>query len=439
MQNININVNFENVIGRIKPMHAVNNMPTVPYDEEGWDERMRAAHIPYGRLHDTGWPLSRYVDIPNVFPNFDADENDPENYDFAFTDVLLKRMIDCGVEPYYRLGVTIENYVDIKAYRIYPPKDNAKWARICEHVIMHYNEGWADGFHYNIKYWEIWNEPDNDPDPLKNRMWRGTMEEYFELYRVASKHLKARFPHLKIGGYSSCGFYRFLKIDNKISEAHSTWQYQYLIEFFERFLEYIKEHDCPLDFFGWHVYGVFQDNIYEFARYPREKLDAYGYTETEIHLNEWNPSTRQRGKLKDASNILGLMISLQDTPTDMCCYYNFSWMSRYCGVVNPLDKSPFKAYYTFYNFGQLYALEGQAECRVDGSGVYALAATNGQDGGIAVANCSKDDAVLNVSALGLLGKKARFYITDELHDRDEVEAKLDSLLIPKDAILYIEY
>ena len=54
MQNININVNFENVIGRIKPMHAVNNMPTGPYDEAGWDERMRAAHIPYGRLHDTG-------------------------------------------------------------------------------------------------------------------------------------------------------------------------------------------------------------------------------------------------------------------------------------------------------------------------------------------------------------------------------------------------
>ena len=77
--------------------------------------------------------------------------------------------------------------------------------------------------------------------------------------------------------------------------------------------------------------------------------------------------------------------------------------------------------------------------RKNESGVYALAATNGQDGGIAVANCSNGDAVLNIVALGLCGKSARVYMTDEAHERDEVEAKLDSLLIPKDAIPYIEY
>lgn len=25
---------------------------------------------------------------------------------------------------------------------------------------MHYNDGWADGFSYNITYWEVWKEPD---------------------------------------------------------------------------------------------------------------------------------------------------------------------------------------------------------------------------------------------------------------------------------------
>jgi hypothetical protein len=42
----------------------------------------------------------------------------------------------------------------------YPPQDYAKWARICEHIILHYTKGWANGFHYDITYWEIWNEPD---------------------------------------------------------------------------------------------------------------------------------------------------------------------------------------------------------------------------------------------------------------------------------------
>ena len=49
------------------------------------------AHIPYSRLHDVGGAFgsNRYVDIPNIFRNFDADGNDPASYDFAFTDELI--------------------------------------------------------------------------------------------------------------------------------------------------------------------------------------------------------------------------------------------------------------------------------------------------------------------------------------------------------------
>ena len=439
MQNVKINVNFENICGKIKPMHAVNNMPTLPRNSNGWDEKMTAARIPFGRLHDTGGSFggSRYVDIPNVFPDFDADENDPANYDFAFTDVLLERMVKSGVEPYYRLGVTIENYVDIKAYRIYPPKDNAKWARICEHIIIHYNESWADGFRYNITYWEIWNEPDNYPEIELNQMWRGTMEQYFELYETAATYLKNRFPNIKIGGYGSCGFYNLNNVDVS-NIAHSTNRFDYFIEFFHKFLEYMSARKVPIDFFGWHTYAGLKDNII-FANYPRQYLDKYGYTETEIHLNEWNPGVAERGKLKDASNILGVMISQHATPTDMCMYYDFRWWSTYCGAVNPLDRSPFKAYYAFYNFGQLYALGKCVECNVVGNDVYALAATNGENGGIAVSNNSGEDVILNVFTLGLADKTAKIYMTDEKHIHDEIEADLSALTLPKDAILYIEY
>ena len=99
----------------------------------------------------------------------------------------------------YRLGVTIE--WGSKKYSCNPPQDFAKWARICEHIIMHYNKGWANGFEYGIDYWEIWNEPENPP------MWTGTKEQFLELYKVSSKYLKEKFPEIKIGGYGSCGFY----------------------------------------------------------------------------------------------------------------------------------------------------------------------------------------------------------------------------------------
>ena len=434
-----VNVNFEKVIGKVKPMHATNNMVTLPRNSASdWDGKMQAAHIPYGRLHDTGGGFggSRYVDIPNVFPDFDADENDPASYDFAFTDVLIERMVKSGVMPYYRLGVTIENYVDIKAYRIYPPKDFAKWARICEHIIMHYNEGWADGFEYGIEYWEIWNEPDNYPDINENQLWRGTMEEFFELYKVAAKHLKARFPHLKIGGYGSCGFYAMNNVDVS-NLAKSTSRTGYFIEFFHKFFKYAQENEIPIDFFDWHTYAGLKDNIL-FAGYPRKYLDEYGYKDCEIHVGEWNPGTALRGTLRDASNILSTMIALHSTPTDMMLYYDFRYWSSYCGAVNPLNMTPFKAYYSFYTFGQLYALGQCVECRVDGNGIYALAATNGEKKGIAIVSQNGEETTVNVSALGA-GNSAKVFAVDEENDFAEIDADISSLTVPANAIRYIEF
>ena len=434
----NVRVNFENVIGKIKPMHAVNNMPTVPRNSSNdWDGKMTAAHIPFGRLHDTGgvYGASRYVDIPNVFPDFDADENDPASYDFAFTDVLIERMVRSGVMPYYRLGVTIENYVDIKVYRIYPPKDYAKWARICEHIIMHYNEGWADGFHYNIEYWEIWNEPDNYPDIKDNQMWHGTMEQYFELYEVAATHLKSRFPNLKIGGYGSCGFYAMNNVDVS-NIAHSTSRTDYFIEFFHKFFRYISERKVPVDFFDWHTYAGLKDNIL-FASYPRKYLDEYGYPDCEIHIGEWNPGTALRGTLRDASNILSNMIALHSTPTDMMLYYDFRYWSSYCGAVNPLNMQPFKAYYSFYSFGQLYALGKCVECSCDADEVYALAATDGEKKALLIVNHRNEDVTVNVSA-SCSFEGAKIFAVDEDHDFTEIEGDPSALTLPANAIAYIE-
>ncbi len=111
-----------------------------------------AAHIPYCRTHDCVGIRNRscLVDIPKVFPNFDADENDPNNYDFHYSDEYIGAVQKAGTETYYRLGCSIE--WGSKKYVSLMPTDFAKWARICEHVIMHYNEGWANGFNYNLQY-----------------------------------------------------------------------------------------------------------------------------------------------------------------------------------------------------------------------------------------------------------------------------------------------
>ena len=185
-----IKFDFEKVTGPMRPLHGICNAPILGTDDALF-HYLGEAGIPYSRLHDTGGRYGGYVfvDIENIFRNFDADVDDPASYDFPFTDWLLAELMKQGAEPFYRLGATIENSYALNAYRIIPPKDPHKWAEICAHIIAHYNEGWASGFHYNIKYWEIWNEPDNSPDMMNNPMWRGTKEQYFELYEVTAKLL----------------------------------------------------------------------------------------------------------------------------------------------------------------------------------------------------------------------------------------------------------
>ncbi|MBQ9086096.1 MAG: hypothetical protein IJY47_02795 [Clostridia bacterium] len=433
-----VHVDFDKKCGKIKPMHAVNNGPTFPYDFYGQYQKMTDAAVPYARLHDTGGAFggARYVDVANVFPNFDADETDPSSYDFAFTDVFLQELVKYGMKPFYRLGCTIENYHKIKAYNIYPPKDPHKWARICEHIIRHYNEGWADGFYMDIEHWEIWNEPDNEPDPLDSPMWRGTKEEFFTLYEISYRHLKQCFPHLKIGGYASCGFYALTNSDFS-SAAKSSPRKEYFLEFFDAFLEYTENHGCGMDFFSWHSYADVERNIY-YAKYAREKLDAHGFKDCEVYLNEWNPGYRNRGQLRDAADVLAMMCAMHGTPTDMLMYYDAAERSGYCGIFNPVNHTVFPTYYAFYAFGKLYKMGEEVACHVIGKGLFALAACGDKYNGLILVNDTEEEMAVTLELTGCALLSSRVYAVDGEHVWEQVPVE-EQMVLPPFGIRYLEW
>ena len=95
-------------LGKIKPMHAVNNGPVYKFHAdqritniESWKE----AGIPYARTHDSSFcnnhGAEHTVDISAVFPNFDLDETLPESYDFEITDEYLKVIEYGGTKVFY--------------------------------------------------------------------------------------------------------------------------------------------------------------------------------------------------------------------------------------------------------------------------------------------------------------------------------------------------
>ena len=338
-----------NPIGPVKPVNGVGQPPFFGVGDFPMFRYLKEAGIPFSRLHDVGGMFGRnvFVDIPNVFRDFDADETDPANYDFAFTDVLLNALVENGVEPFYRLGVTIENYATIRRYRIEPPKDFAKWARVCEHVVRHYTEGWADGFRHTITHWEIWNEPENWDDPEKNQMWHGSFEEYCRLYEVASKHLKSCFPHLKIGGYGSCGV-MWLNAW-KVERAH------HHLKCFHAFLEFVREHGCPLDFFSYHSYSGVADMMKQ-ARYVRDALDKAGFANVPTCLDEWLPlpNHEKLGTALQAAEVAAALIAFQNGPVDSAAIYDARCgLGDYSPLFNPLTYKPHKAYWAFVAFNEL--------------------------------------------------------------------------------------
>ena len=399
-------VDFRKTAGKVKPMHAVNNGPAA-----GNALAYAAAGIPYARTHDssfyTGYGGEFSVDVHRIFRNFDADENDPSSYNFAPTDQYLKTIVEAGTKIYYRLGASIEHGYK---FGTYPPKDFAKWARICEHIICHYTEGWANGFTYEIDYWEIWNEPDNIKPDGTNPCWQGTDEAFIDFFCVALAHLKTCFPHLKIGGPA------FVHEKSNMGPL----------------LTALKSRKLPLDFLSYHGYASDPHEYPVKAERVRARLDALGFTRTELHLNEWNYvkgwtgeewaySKRMEKGLKGASFIAATMGLMQYAPVDMLMYYD-ARPSGMNGMFHTDTLEPLKGYYPFKAFHALYTLGDCVPVLSTCRDACACAATNGKAHAVLLTYYSDDDTAaekevrIDLSGLGRTPKTIELYLLDGSHD-----------------------
>ena len=345
------------------------------------------------------------------------------------------------------MGITIENDNFFKHYHTDPPKDYKKWARICEHIIAHYNEGWANGFNYNIKYWEIWNEPEVRSKFARSgdeQMWNGTDEQYWELYSVAATHLKERFPDIKVGGYSSIGLYHVVKAGISPSQNvdHAPNK---LFNCFHGFLKYITkgEKKVPLDFFTWHSYHTSPKDNATMSVYIKTQLGIYGYPECENINDEWNPNITLRGKLQDCANVASNMLSYQKNMLDMATYYALSRLnSNYNGWYHPYTGERLKTYYVFKGFNQLYRLENELQSSCSNENIYVGAAKNDNKLCLMIANYDGGDTEVEVDIKGFGATKAKMNCIDEDKWYDEValEGK-DNLTIalPKHAVYLLTF
>lgn len=268
-------VDFSVPAGRVRPeLHSAGYAPRLYLGRRtaGFDvPEIKALNLHATRTHD--WALinqgQRVIDMHHVFPLEHLDAKDPSNYYFKATDEALRLAIeDAGLEIFYRLGTSIE-HTAAKHFNTLAPKDDANYAESMAGIVRHYTRGWADGFEWPIKYWEIYNEPD-----CGDICWAGdggTEEEkedrFCRLFVTCLVRLKSEYPDLKIGGPA----FSWLK-----------WR------FIDKLCAACDEAGTRPDFFSWHCYTDDVGTIVGTAGKVREYLDGRGWNDVETVLDEWH-------------------------------------------------------------------------------------------------------------------------------------------------------
>ena len=332
---LEVEVDFAKDAGALRPaLHSSGWGPrSCPRSIQNDDEAVKSMNLTYARTHD--WALvnsgQRAVDYQYIFPLFDKDAKDPSNYYFGPTDHLLSLSRDLGLKIFYRLGTSIEHTGDVH-FNALVPKDFDKTAEIFASIVRHYNRGWADGKEWDIKYWEIWNEPDG----MRN-MWcegnRGNTsdekqymedakymrDKFVRFFVTCLKRIKGEFPEVKVGGPALCWF----------------WP-----EYFEALLQGCKDAGVAPDFISWHYYGADPDALLATTETARKLCDKFGFSKTELVINEYHYLLSWDG-IHGKNSTPAMVKRALDGPTGHCnidaaCFY-LTMLSRF--QASPLDQA----------------------------------------------------------------------------------------------------
>lgn len=306
------------------------------------DARFETAQAPGGAL------IHADRDAFTIFPDPHADPESPASYRFGPSDRIIASIEGIGAQVLYRLGRS-------EGADPTPPPDFTRYAEIARHIVLHYNRGWDRGFHYGIRYWEIWNEPD-----LGKVFWSGTPQQYFELYGRLARAVKAADPQALVGGPA-------------IADPNAVSPYR------DGFLDYVKAHHLPLDFYSWHWYATDSYDPLDFSRIAetlRRWLDAHGMRHTRSFLTEWNDGlvTPPPSPLVRAAFITAARIYMQDAPIDAATLY------RADNVFGRDGKTPDKTGQALIALGRMQETRHRLAVQGDDRNGFAVLAGRSADG-----------------------------------------------------------
>ncbi|NOY81676.1 MAG: hypothetical protein GXP31_11830 [Kiritimatiellaeota bacterium] len=234
VRSANVTVDFADTLGNFRHLWIgsdVGYMDRVVSSTQ--INAMRFAHrfgFRYLRMHDC-------IHNPHIYSE---DAAGRPHYDFATFDERIQTVVENGMRPVIVLETMPPELATgndgLKWTNRYPARDAAalrKWQELIREVVSHCRARWGDAIH--DWYFEVWNEPDS------KGYFKGTLEQYLDIYDHAVAGATAADPGIRIGGPGGAG---------------TGW--------LRPFLEHCRSgrnaatgaRGCRIDFLSWHIYTV---------------------------------------------------------------------------------------------------------------------------------------------------------------------------------------
>lgn len=175
---------------------------------------------------------------------YHEDEQGRPYYDFTIADQTYDAIVEAGHHVLVELAFTPRDLLPDEAAKLvvessptvysnyeagswsYPPRDYTKWGGLIAAHARHCLERYGAD-EVNSWLWELWNEPDIF-------YWRGTPDQFYDLYTVTAEAVRSVLPDAKVGGPAVTGGG---------------------VDFLRGFLAHTSSHGTPLDFVSFHTKG----------------------------------------------------------------------------------------------------------------------------------------------------------------------------------------
>jgi PKD repeat protein len=284
----------------------------------------------------------RSIECPN-YPQEPCDPSSPDRFHWSGQDKIVRYMQSKGLNIYFELCYAPKAYTNVEKGWYLPAEHIDKWERFLEAAVERYDgDGEKDmpGLLRGVKYWGLWNEPNND-----GSFWKGSRSEFINhIVLPGIKAIKKTNSQVKICGFDFTGL-GFGSGDKRDSKKWFS-----AIRTALRQDPGVSENDIAV--VTQNFYKTPHTKVYKKLKELRDFLVGIGWGNKPIWLTEtgWDHGQPSGNVIH---NIYGLMEKMKVTPWWHKTFY-FHWEDgretnpkKKYGIIDANTGDPLSSYHSY--------------------------------------------------------------------------------------------